>query len=314
MKQDARKKTLLLIAVIIGGFAAVFSLSGFVEKNRPALPENYADEDLTLQGARLKGFVLGAEGLIADWYWMRSLQYLGNKIVQNNDARIAIDNLTVLNPRLLYPYLDNATALDTRFMSVYEFGATVLPAIDKEQAIKLLKKGIEENPNEWKLYQHLGFIYWRLGEYEKASEIYAQGAKIPGAPNFMQMMVAKTKSEGGSRETARAIYQQMFDEAQDEQSKENARLRLLQLDSMVLEDAIRAVLRNFQAKNGRCVNDWRELFPLIRTVRLPGGESLSVETDSLAPVDPTGVPYLLDRESGKCDVRINYAESVIPTL
>jgi hypothetical protein len=57
----------------------VFGLSRFVEANRPALPENYADEDLALQGARLKGYALGFEGLIADWYWMKSLQYIGDK-------------------------------------------------------------------------------------------------------------------------------------------------------------------------------------------------------------------------------------------
>jgi len=314
MKQNATKKSVFLTAVIIGGLVVVFLLSGFIEKNRPALPENYADEDLALQGARLKGFALGAEGLIADWYWMQSLQYLGKKVVENPDARISLDNLNALNPRLLYPYLDNATTLDSRFMSVYEFGATVLPAIDKNQAINLLKKGIDANPNQWQLYQHLGFIYWRLGEYEKASEIYEQGAKIPNTPKFLQMLVAKMKTEGGSRETARTIYQQMFDEAQDEQSKENARLRLLQLDSLIREDAIRSVLQNFQAKTGRCPNEWREIFPLIQKVRLPNGEDLGVDARSLAPVDPTDVPYIFDREAGKCDVRIDFAASKIPTL
>lgn len=301
--------SLSLVAAIILGFAAIYFLSGFLEKNRPALPENYADEDLALQGARLKGYSLGFEGLLADWYWMQSLQYLGDKIVKNPDANISLDNLNSLNPRLLYPYLDNATTLDSRFISVYEFGATVLPAIDKEKAIKLLEKGIVDNPNEWKLYQHLGYIYWRLGNFEKASETYAAGAKIPNAPVFLRMMTAKTKTEGGSRDTARAIYQQMFDEAADAQVKENAKLRLLELDSLDERDAIQKVLQEFQAKNNRCANNWREVLPLLQAVKLPNAKDFRLDQSNNL-VDPTDAPYILDREN--CTIKLDFAKTKIP--
>ena len=139
-------KTFTAVAVILCGFAALFFLSGFIEKNKPEMPDSYTDEDLALQGARLKGYSFGFEGLIADWYWMQSLQYLGSKIVKNPDLNYTLDDLSPLNPRLLYPYLDNAATLDPKFLGVYEYGATVLPAIDNEKAVKLLEKGISENP------------------------------------------------------------------------------------------------------------------------------------------------------------------------
>jgi tetratricopeptide (TPR) repeat protein len=311
MKQNPTT-TIISLAVIICGFAAIFGLSGFIEKNRPALPENYADEDLALQGARLKGFALGFEGLIADWYWMQALQYLGGKILKNPNAQISLDNLNSLNPRLLYPYLDNATTLDPQFIAAYSYGAVVLPAIDNEQAIKFLKKGIADNPNEWRLYQHLGYIYWRLGSFEKASEVYAAGAKIPDAPKFLQMMTAKVKAEGGSRETARSIYRQMFEEAEDEKIKETAALRLLQIDSLEEQDAIRAVLQNFQTATGRCANDWREIYPRLRMQKTSSGVSLRFDAATFAPLDPTKIPYVLNTESLKCDVNINYRDSKIP--
>jgi hypothetical protein len=68
------KQLLISIAAVIVGFGLIYVLSNFTEKHRPALPDSYADEDLSLQGARIKGFALGFEGLLADWYWMRSLQ------------------------------------------------------------------------------------------------------------------------------------------------------------------------------------------------------------------------------------------------
>ena len=309
MKSNQAKQTFLSLGIIIFGFVTVFLLSGFIEKNKPLLPENYADEDLGLQGARLKGYSLGFEGLIADWYWMQSLQYLGDKIVKNPDAKINLDNLIPLNPRLLYPYLDNATTLDPQFVSVYEFGATVLPAIDKDQAVKLLEKGINDNPNEWRLYQHLGYIHWRLGNFEKASEVYATGAKIPNAPKFMLMMAAKTKSEGGSRETARAIYRQMFDEAEDTQVKENAELRLLELDSLEERDAIRKALQEYHTKNNRCANNWREILPLLQTVKLPNGKDFRIDKSNDL-IDPSDVPYVLDRDN--CDVKLDFVKTKIP--
>jgi hypothetical protein len=87
-----------------------------------------------------------------------------------------------------------------------------------------------------------------MRDYEKAAESYERGAAIEGAPNWMKMMSAKMKSDGGSRETSRDIYKQMFSEAQDAQTKESAALRLLQLQSLDERDAIASVLQNTKKK------------------------------------------------------------------
>ena len=307
MNPSLLKQTILTVAVLILGFAAVFALSGFLEKNRPALPEGYEDEDLAVQGANLKGYALGSEGLLADWYWMKSLQYIGDKIVKSEKG-ISMDSMRDLNPRLLYPYLDNATTLDPQFMSVYEYGAMILPEVDDAQAIKLLEKGISENPKSWRLYHNLGYIYWRLKNYEQASETYAAGAKIEGSPDWMRLMSGKTKLDGGSRETARRIYGQIFDQAEDTRTKETAQLRLWQLDSLDERDAVQKVLSDFKSKNNRCAGNWREIIPLLRTVKLPDGRDFRLDdADNL--VDPSGVPYVLDKEN--CAVKLDGVKSKI---
>ena len=306
-----KSKLLISIAVIVFGFAGVFALSNHLETIRPPLPEGYADQDLALQGARLKGFSLGFEGLIADWYWMQSLQYVGKKIIENPKANISLDNLTALNPRLLYPYLDNATTLDPRFIAPYSYGAFVLPAIDKEQAIKISLKGIENNPDNYFLYHQLGYIYWKTGDYQKAEEVYTNGSQVKDAPPFMKLMAANMKSEGGSRETARAVYRQIFEEAQNAEIKKTAELKLQTLDSLDERDAIKTILDNFQQQTGRCPNNWREIFPLIRQVRLPNGSDLRVQTETFAPVDPTDAPYLMGKKAGKCTVELDLKNSKV---
>lgn len=300
--------TAIAAAVIFVGFIVVFCLSLFMEENRPPLPDGFEDADLALQGAKLKGYALGFEGLIADWYWMKSLQYIGAKIVKSEHGS-GMGNLKPLNPRLLYPMLDNATTLDPQFLVIYSYGANILPEIDADQAIKLTKKGIANNPTQWRLYHYLGYIYWKREDYEKAAESYWQGSEINGAPNWMKLMAGNMRTQGGSRETARAIYGEMLAQALDEQTKESAAFRLGQLDSLDERDAIRSALQTFKSKNKRCANGWREILPLLQTVKLPNGKDFHLDAENNL-VDPSGAPYILDKEN--CDVLLDKEKTKIP--
>ena len=298
----AHRQLAIPALVVTAALAAVFALSGFLEKNRPQLPKSYEDSDLSMQGKRLKGYALGSEGLIADWYWILSLQYIGKKIVENKETDINIDDLRSLNPRLLYPYLDNATDLDPKFYAAYSYGAIVLPAIDPQKAIELTEKGIAANPEKWRLYQYLGYIYWHERNYEKAAETYDRGSMIAGAPPFMREMAAAMKTKGGSRDTARAMYSQMLAEAEDEQSKRNAQLRLLEIDSLEETEAVNEVLAGLRNSNGKCVPNINAALPQLRSVQLPQGRDLRIDRSG-SLVDPTGVPYKFDPETCTISLR-----------
>ncbi len=282
-------------------------LSSKMDAMRPPLPPSYADSDLALQGKHLKGYLLGAEGLVADWYWILSLQYLGGKIVNSTDDTINVENLNSLNPRLLFPYLDNATDLDPKFNAAYSFGAVVLPAIDREQAIALTKKGIQNNPENWRLYQYLGYIYWRNKDYAAAAEIYETGSKIPGAPPFMRQMAAAMLTRGGSRAVARAMYEQMLAEAEDEQSKRNAQLRLMELDSLEEIEAVNSVLASIKENTGNCPSSLSPLFSRLQSIRLEHGDLRIDASNNL--VDPGGTPYKYD--DSKCTIGLR-SDSTIP--
>jgi tetratricopeptide (TPR) repeat protein len=274
------------------------------------MPEGYEDSDLSMHGSAVKGYALGMEGLIADWYWMRTLQYVGNKMLNARAEDVNLDDLRNLNPRLLYPYLENATDLDPHFMAAYTYGALVMPAIDAEKAIEITKKGIANNPDQWRLYQHLGYIYWKLGRYDEAADAYEQGAQIPGAGGFMRLMAATMRTEGGSRETARQIFKQMLAGTDDPAVRITAERRLGELDWQDESEAIDKVLAEFRAKNGRCVSELAEIMPMLMQVRLPDGHDFRVD-DSSRLVDPTGAPYQLDHEN--CRVKLDPRKSGLPS-
>lgn len=302
------RQILLLTAIIIVGFAAQFGLSRFLEISRASLPSDIAEADLYLTGETLKKLSFGFDGLIADYYWINSLQYVGNKL-HSFEGDIQIDNLKPLNPRLLYPMLDVATTLDPEFASPYMYGSVILPAINVEQAIKISEKGIAAQPDNWRMYSRLGFIYWKKGDYKKAAEIYALGSLKPNAPEWVKMMSANMEAQGGSRDLAREMYRQMYKDAPNDQTREIAVKRLMQIDSFDERDAIRSVLQDFQTKNSACPNTWREVYSALLTVKLPHGNGLRFDSNN-APIDPSDVSYLLINQNNKCNVDLGLTSKV----
>lgn len=303
------KQVLLLISILIVGFSAIFALSKTMERVKPNLDESYIDEDLYFSATQLSAYGHDFRGLIADWYWVNSLQYLGNKALKQET--INVNDLRPLNPRLLYPMLDTAVTLDPQFMTVYSYGAAVLPAIDAADAIKLLGKGIAANPDNWRLYHNLGYIYWQIKDYQKAGELYSKGASKQDAPDWMIQMSANMQAQGGNREFALEIYRQMYETADDENTKSFAELRYMQIESLIEREAIRPVLHNFKSQSGRCVNSWREVAKELVAVKLKDNKPLSINKDFF-PLDPTGVPYLIVNQEGKCDVDLDLKNSKIP--
>ena len=295
------RRTLALMLVIIAGLGGVVSMARWLDTHRPIPDPSLEQEKLYLAGQTVRRLSLAFNGLVADWYWMRALQYVGSKIL-NLPEHVQLKNLRQLDLRLLGPFLDTATTLDPQFMEPYQYAAIVLPEIDMQEAIRITKKGIAANPSAWRLYHHLGYIYWQQGDFQAASETYGKGALLPGAPSWMEAMKARMVSEGGSRDLAREIYRRMYEQAEDNEVKKMAWLRLLQLDSFDQRDALRKVISLYQTRVGRCPSSWKELEPAFRASRL------RVDADG-APLDPSGTAYVL--VSGKCEVELD-PQSEVP--
>ncbi|MGB7922075.1 MAG: hypothetical protein WCF57_02400 [Pyrinomonadaceae bacterium] len=302
---QGRRKTVLLSLVIVLGLSFAAMTTRWMETARPASTTETADEQLYVTGATVKRMSLGFNGLVADWYWMRALQYTGGKIVASG-GDINTD-LRSLDLHLLAPLLDVAATLDPQFAALYEYGAIVLPETGdsgSDQAITLLRKGIAANPSTWRLYHHLGYIHWQRGDYELAQKAYAEGARIPGAPSWMAAMGARMAAEGGSRATAREMYARMREQADDDQTKIMAELHLMRLDSLDERDVIRRVIADHAARTGRCPSMWREMAASLRAARL------RLDASSNAPLDPSNAPYVLTKDG--CDVDLDPKNSKVP--
>ena len=295
MKVTWTKLDGLLMLTVVIGLAGVVGVTRLLDSRRNVSNATSDEEHLYLNGATVKRSSLGFNGLVADWYWMRSLQYVGRKVLASGQG-LQLDNLGTLNLKLLAPLLDTATTLDPQFMEPYEYAAIVLPTIDVQEAIRITNKGIAANPSSWRLYQHLGYIYWERRDYAAAQQTYSKGAKLPGAPAWMEAMAARMAAEGGSRGMAQEIYRRMYEQSGDDKVKEMARRRLLQLSALDLQDGLRRTLESYKSQTGKCPSSWRELDPVLR------GSKIKLDQTG-APLDPAGVAYLLMND--KCEVKID---------
>ncbi|MGA2990611.1 MAG: hypothetical protein ABSD88_09055 [Candidatus Korobacteraceae bacterium] len=245
-------------------------------KVNQARQQTVLKEAIYIPSARaVKALSLGYTGLMADIYWTRVVQYFGGKHHEHAEQY-----------KLLAPLLDITTTLDPHLMAAYEFGSIFLAqrppegAGDPQAAIALVRKGIRENPADWRLYYHLGFIYFQeLHDSKTASQIFLEGSRVPGALPWMKTMAAYLAQNAGERETARYLWTQIFRSTNDPTIRENAAKRLIALQADAEVDELQAIADNYRRQTGTAATSFMQLLQAGYLRRLP--------------VDPTGKPYLL---------------------
>ncbi|HEY6230168.1 MAG TPA: hypothetical protein VIW64_02780 [Pyrinomonadaceae bacterium] len=294
-----RGRTAVLCLAMLFAIAGVVLLARWVDAHPQVPVITSAEEELYVKATTARRLSLAFNGLAADWYWMRSLQYVGRKALnfqRANPGQMSLNDLGDLNLKILPPLLRLSTTLDPQFIAPYEYGAMILPTFDSNEAISLLTCGIENNPDQWRLYQHLGYVYWQRQEFQKAAEIYAAGGKLPNAPGWMAEMGARMTLEAGSRDGARQMYRHLYQESNDEFVKQMLLRRLLQVDSFDQRDLIRKVLGVYSDRTGHCPAAWKDIAPVLRL-------QFRLEANTGAPLDPAGTPYVLVKNG--CDVDLD---------
>src|SRR6266581_2535454 len=176
----------------------------------------------------LKRLSLGYDGLLADVYWTRTVQYYGG-MHHTGGGDYA----------LLEPLLNITTQLDPHLIPAYEFGGTFLSAKPPQgagvpqKAVELVEYGIRSNPEDWHLYYDLGFIYYMdLKDYRGAADAFMRGSQVPNAHPFLRILAAQMAQHGGELETARMLWSSAYQTSHEKNLRANAaaHLRAVQAD------------------------------------------------------------------------------------
>jgi hypothetical protein len=273
----AKSNSLWLWLVLLVGFTGIWGLQRRIDVRRAALHQE--EDDVVLRsGALLKVMSLEYAPLMADLYWTRVVQYYGDKQARE-DANI----------ELLWPLLDVTTTLDPQLIVAYRFGSTFLSepaphgAARPDLGIKLLERGIQNNPEYWRFYEDMGFIYYfYLKDYNKAAQVFLEGSEKPGALIWMKGFAAKIAEQGDNRETSVMLWSEIYNSETNADLKNNALLHLRLLRAQSDCEELDRIAAEFQRRTGHVPRSMRDLV-----------------NDRLIPdvaVDPLGYVYYFDAE------------------
>jgi hypothetical protein len=256
----------------------------------------------------LKRLSLGYDGLLADVYWTRTVQYYGG-----------IHHTGGGNYPLLAPLLNITTQLDPHLIPAYEFGGTFLSAKPPqgagmpEKAAELVEYGIHNNPNDWHLYYDLGFIYYMdMKDYHGAADAFTRGSQVPNAHPLLRILAAQMAEHGGETQTARMLWSATYQTTHDDHVKANAaaHLRALQVDQDVTD--LEHVVEIYRQRTGRLPSTFGEMMTagLLRGIpEDPLGKPYRLTSDGKVVVtDPDDLPFV---ENG---LPADYRDPAVPKI
>ncbi len=289
MATAAASQTGMRTTTAVALLATLFAASVGVQVARDRVAPRAAIDDTILyvrSPAAMRRIVLGYDAIAADIYWIRAIQHFGGTRRQAGGTR---------KYELLAPLLDLTTGLDPLFNIAYRFGAVFLSEAPPggpgrpDLAIRLLERGLEAQPQQWRYMQDIGFVhYWWRRDYEQAAAWFDRAADVPGAPWWLRSVAADTLARGGDRAASRSLWQTLRDTADNDWLKRDAARRLQQLDALDARDTLQRVVGQFIAAGGQKPYSWEAL---VRARRLRG-----------VPRDPTGAVFYLGPWSGDVDV------------
>jgi hypothetical protein len=264
-------------------FLLLVPLIPLTQSRIDASPERGPVRDywLTLwPGEKVKMLSTTFRGVMADIYWLRTVQYYGGQRAYSAHP----------NFEPLLPLTDITTTLDPRFEIAYRYGAIFLSeapphgAGNPQAGLALLAKGVAQNPDSWRLRWDMGTLeFFSLRDPKRAAATLLEAATIQGAPFWLETVAAAMLGEGGERDVARQIWKRMQQDTYGA-LKDNATYQLRRLDALDEVEAVQRLVSAFRASRGRTPETLEEL----RAAGLV----------AQVPTDPSGVPFDYDPRMG----------------
>ncbi len=213
-----RRAQVLALAIALASLGSAFLLAHGIDASYAPTAE--APSPLFLPRAEaLRPALLGFDGLAADLFWLRTVQYFGGRVERRQ------------NLPQLYQLVDLTTSLDPHFLEAYEYGGLFLViARQLPQAIAIYEKGIAANPGRWELPHDLGRLYFlELRDYDKALYWWQITDRLPGRPAYIPRFLIRLQAKTGHLETALELWEQMLEQSQSEDIRAIARREIEKL-------------------------------------------------------------------------------------
>ncbi len=244
----------------------------------PPYEDRGREEAFVPDPALARIFSLGFGAVVADFYWLQAIQAVGGNVQMTPElgdhlGRL-IDVVTTLNPRVGHPY---------RFAAIWMTESEE----NVRTANRLLRRGIEFHPDDWRNHFYLGFNhFFYLLENQRAGEILERASAMPGAPRYLGRLSARLKSESEDLEVAAVFLREMLNTSEDQAAKEGYRAALDEIEVEQRARLLDSARVRFRERNDRDISTVADLVE---------GESPVLAT--LPSAEPSSLPRALQRGS-----------------
>lgn len=286
----SRRTSIVAAACLVVSLTASILLLHHIDEIRPRA--TIGDVLYISSPKILKRASLGFDGLMACIYWTRTVQYFGHRHFLRSHTY-----------NELAPLLEITTTLDPHLIPAYEFGASFLApappngAGEPVRAIDLMKYGIQHNPDNWRLYYDLGFVYYtELKDYKRAGAVFDLGSRVPNAHPFLKILAAQMAEHASEYATARMLWTATYESSSETYIRQNAleHLRAIRVDEDVTN--LEAAVARFEQVNGRVPANLWELAAAEHLTGLavdPDGEPYDLTLDGRIQVaNPDNFPFI----------------------
>lgn len=235
-------------------------------------------------GKALRVLSLGFDRLIADLYWLRTANYMGNHESHEAgypEAERLAELVTDIDPTFRAPYV---------LMS----GALIALCGKADAAVRLLEKSVE-NISHWKLHFLLGFSYFiEQLDFARAAVQIQKAADLGDGPPYLPLLATRLYAKAGESDTALAFVRTRLAQVTDLTLRKQLEKRYW--DLWITRDlaAIDAAITQYRAKYG---DDPEQIASLLRDGLLAS-----------VPRDPKGGEYTITAGRARTELEFDSLE------
>jgi tetratricopeptide (TPR) repeat protein len=264
----------LAVAVLAVAALTLTALSG-AELGRSEREQGANDLLYLPNGKYLRVASLGQAPLLADLVYLWAIQFYSD--YDRADRFVYVEHV----------FREVIAELDPHYVDPYWVGALIMSveAHDLQAALRLLDRGFERNPDEWRLPFIAAWECYHAGEYDRAKRYFEIAERVPGAPPMVSRMRAGMAFRSGRlREAIRLWAEVREDPAADSYSVAIAKKQIRRLTPMADVEELQQAVDRFRNENGHNPESLAQLRERSYIARVPE--------------DPDGRPYLYDPASG----------------
>jgi hypothetical protein len=290
MRKLAKK---LLMSIFVAG---IIALIAFLQSNldyRLDLRNRQQDYVIYLPPPKYAKLVsIGYQNIVADYLYLWSIQFFSEK-------------MEVQRFKIIDEVFDFVTELDPKYIESYRIGALIMIkdvfGRQKNQqglqmAMKLLDKGIKNNPRNWILpFEAAQYEHFDIKDPLSANKYYKMTLASPELPKFYRNRIFTAigdTMEGFNRNQAISYWYKLWKNAKDEIVRNIAFSHFYDLKLDLDIEFIKRAVKNYKVKYKHLPG---QLSDLVRGKIVPA-----------LPYDPYGLPYLYNSETGDVQPKKGY--------